>query len=127
MARGYARNYLVPRGLAQPVTSVAKRQMEILQASRQARLVREKDEAEKLSGRMETMSVTVKAKVGPEGKLYGSVTTADIAAALKAEKIIVDRQKVDTGKPIRELGDHTVSVKLTPEVTASIRVIVEAE
>lgn len=127
VADGYARNFLVPRNLAQPVTMMARRQLEKLQAEREARLVRERDGAEKVAAKLEKVSLTLTAKTGPEGKLYGSITPADIATALEAKKIIVDRHKIDTGSPIRELGEFVVTAKLHPEVQASFTVVVVEE
>ena len=127
VADGYARNYLIPRKLAQPVTAVAKRQMVMRRAEREARLVSDRQEAEQLARKIEAASVTIAAKTGPEGKLYGSVTPADIVAALAQKKILVDRHKIDTGKPIREIGEFDVTAKIHLEVQAQFKVIVVEE
>lgn len=127
VADGYARNFLFPKNLAQPLTMVGKRQLEKLQADREARLLREREGAEKVAAKLGKVSLKLAAKTGPEGKLYGSITSADIAKALEAEKFVVDRHKISTGSPIRELGEFAVTVKLHPEVQASFTVVVVEE
>lgn len=125
---GYGRNYLVPRGLAIEATNKnikaveAERQRISIKATREAGKVA--DEAGKLKG----ASVTILARAGESGKLYGSVTNMDIAAALAEQGFDIDRRRIilDDG-PLKKLGAHTIPVKLHPQVVVDIQVIVEAE
>jgi len=124
---GYARNFLLPRGLARPNTPGNVRFVEQVKASEQARLQQELEEAKTLANRLATVSCTLRVKVGEEERLFGSVTTQDIAAALKEEKIVVDRKKIILDEPIKALGVFQIPVRLHPEVTATLKVWVVKE
>jgi large subunit ribosomal protein L9 len=124
VAAGYARNFLIPRGIAfeataQNVNSVEQRRKKI-----ELRKVKAKEEAEQLKEKMSGVLVQLSQKVGEEGKLYGSVTSMDIAAELEKQGIVVDRRKIMLDKPIKVLGEYNVPVKIYPEVISSIKVIV---
>lgn len=129
---GYARNFLIPRNLAVPATDANRK---IVEQERQAYLRKQavlKNEAEELAKLMASVSVTIKAKAGEarEGEaahLFGSVTSADIAAALEAQKFTIDRRKITLAEPIRYVGEYKVPVKLHREVTIEIPVHVQAE
>jgi large subunit ribosomal protein L9 len=127
VAKGYARNYLIPKGFAVEVTDQNIKFMEMQKKKIDARRVKAKEDAEKLKLTMADTVVTLTQKVGEEGKLYGSVTTMDIAAQLRNSGIDIDRKKILLDKPIRALGEFDVLIKLYPEVTGSIKVIVAPE
>jgi large subunit ribosomal protein L9 len=125
---GYGRNYLVPRGLAIEATNKniktveAERERISIKAAREAGKVA--DEAGKLKG----TAVTIKARAGESGKLYGSVTNMDIAAALAEMGFDIDRRRIILAEgPLKSLGEHTLPVKLHPHVVVDIQVTVEAE
>ncbi|MBI4436325.1 MAG: 50S ribosomal protein L9 [Candidatus Omnitrophica bacterium] len=124
---GYARNFLLPRGLARPNTPGNIRFVEQVRASEQARLQQEWEEAKTLANRLAALSCTLRVKVGEADKLFGSVTSQDIAASLKEEKIVVDRKKIILEEPIRSLGVFQIPVRLHPEVTATLKVWVVKE
>jgi large subunit ribosomal protein L9 len=127
VAKGYARNYLIPNGLAVEATDQNIRLVEMQKKKIDARRIKAKEDAEKLKIIIASTVVTLTQKVGEEGKLYGSVTTMDIAAQLRNSGIDIDRKKILLDKPIRALGEFEVLIKLHPEVTGSIKVIVAPE
>ena len=122
---GYARNYLFPRNLAAPATSGMKRQLEHLKRLAEKRRLKELRTAEDMRDRLEMLEVVLQARSGERDKLYGSVTTAQIAEALASEGLVIDRRKIVLEHPIRELGAHTVRVKIDPKVTANLKVNVQ--
>jgi large subunit ribosomal protein L9 len=119
---GYARNYLLPRKLALPVTSEAKRQIERERAVAEAREANERLEAEGLAARLANLTVSIARRVGDQNMLYGSVTAADIAEALAAQQIVVDRRKIQLPEALKALGEHTVPVKLQRDVIGQIKI-----
>src|SRR5262249_48606828 len=123
---GYARNYLLPRKLALPVTAEAKRQIERERAAAEARDANERMEAEALAARLANVTVSIARRVGDQNTLYGSVTAADIAEALAAQQIVVDRRKIQLPEALKALGEHTVPVKLQRDVVGEIKVQVVA-
>src|SRR5206468_12225667 len=128
VADGYARNYLIPRRLATPATPGALKNVEAQRAAAAKRQAQLDAEARSLAERLNGMTLTLKARVGSQERLYGSITAADIAAALGRELgAPFDRRKLVLEDPIRELGTHTVPVHLARDVTASLTVDVEAE
>jgi large subunit ribosomal protein L9 len=128
VASGYARNYLFPRKLALAVTDENKRQVERDRVKAESREKVEISEAQTLAATIEGAEVAIGRRVGENQTLYGSVTSADIADALAARDITIDRRKIQLVDPIRSLGDHVVPVKLHREVTANIKLkIVPAE
>ena len=128
VADGYARNYLLPRKLALAVTDENKKQIERERAKAEVRDARELAEARALAARVEAAEVSIARRVGENETLYGSVTSADIADALAALDVAVDRRKVQLADPLKTLGEHTVPVKIHRDVTASVTVkIVPAE
>lgn len=128
VADGYARNYLVPRGLAMKATKGVVAQAESMRRNRQAREVRDRTAAEELAGRLNAAPLTVGARAGEGGKLFGSVTTADIVAALlDSTGIEIDRRAVMLDDPIRELGEVEVPVRLHAEVVVPLVVAVVAQ
>lgn len=127
VADGYARNFLLPRSLAAPLTAISRRQLEARQAEREARLRTDRENAERLIAKMEDASVTITMKAGPEGKLFGSVSTLDIAAALAEQKLEVDRHKIVLKEPIKELGVYDLPIKLHPELQTQVKVWIVEE
>ena len=126
VADGYARNYLVPRGLAIKATKGVVTQAEAMRRNREAREARDRTAAQELAGRLSAAPLTVGARAGEGGKLFGSVTSADIVAALLDRGIEIDRRSVVLDDPIRELGEVEVTVRLHPEVVVPLVVAVVA-
>ncbi len=126
VANGYARNYLLPRKLAAPVTDATRRQLAKLQREREATRKADLEAAQARVARIENASCTIPVKAD-EGKLYGSVTPADIEAALKSQGVDLDRDMLQLEAPIKELGVYDVVVKLHAEVETTIKVWVVEE
>lgn len=122
VASGYARNFLFPRKLALAVTDENKRQIERERAKAEAREAEETSEARALLARVEAAEIVIARRVGENDTLYGSVTSADIADALAARDIAVDRRKVQLSDPLRTVGEHDVAIKLYRDVTATVKV-----
>ncbi len=123
VADGYARNYLVPRGLALKAEKGALKHAESLKRAHVSRISKQKVEFEALASNLIATGLRVAARAGEEGKLFGSVTAADIAEAIKAQAgIAVDRKDVRLDEPIRSLGAHEVHVHLFHEVDAVVTV-----
>ena len=127
VAEGYARNFLLPRGLGMPVNAANKAMIEKERKAHLARLAKEKAEFEQLAARISGLRFVAPRKVGENDALYGSVTGGDIAEFLKAKGIEIDKRKVLLEEPIKQLGEHEVKVKLHPEVQASLRLLVTKE
>lgn len=124
---GYARNFLIPRSLATPWTKGAEKDVTAIRRARKAREIATMDEAKALADSISAKPVTVSANAGPSGRLFGAITTAEIAAAVAAESgKSVDKRKIEIGQPIKSTGDYTVSIRLHPEVSAKINVKVVA-
>ena len=124
---GFARNYLVPRGLATAWSKGAEKQVTSIRKARKAREIATLDEAKAIRDSLQSKPVVVRAKSGDSGRLFGAITTTEIAEAVKAAGAPeVDKRKVEVGQPIKALGDYTVQVRLHPEVTARIDVKVVA-
>ncbi|MBD8079955.1 50S ribosomal protein L9 [Cellulosimicrobium arenosum] len=124
---GYARNFLVPRKLATPWTKGAESQVSAIRKARKAREIASLDDAKAIRDSLQAKTVVVEAKSGAAGRLFGAVTTADIASAVAAaEGPSVDKRKIEIGQPIKSTGDYTVSVRLHPEVSATVTVKVVA-
>ena len=126
VANGYGRNYLLPRGLAVLATPKNVKQLDHQKkvvADRQAKVV---GGLSKVKEAIDRVSITITAQVGEEGKLFGSVTTTDLAEALAREGIQVDRKKILLAEPIKHVGETDVEVRLHPEVIARFKVSVAA-
>ena len=124
---GYARNYLLPRGLAYPATEGNKHRLEAESKSRARRADAEVAKASEVAARLEAVSLSFTMKAGEGDKLFGSVTTHDIAERLKAEGFDVDKKTVELAEPIKALGVYKVPVRLHPDVKPEIRVWVVKE
>ncbi len=124
---GYARNFLLPRGLAVEANDKNVKEFEHTKRQIIERAGKIKTDAETIAARVSGKTVTIAAKAGEEDKLFGSVTAMDIAEALKKDGIEVDRKKIHLDDAIRRLGTYTVSIKVHPEVSAELNIQVVAE
>ena len=127
VAKGYARNYLIPQGLAMEATKGALARVEQLKAKYVQVQGKEQEAALSKVAALEGVSLTIAQRVGEGERLYGSVTAAMIAEALEALGHDIDRKQVDLEEPIKQLGTYAVAVRLAPEVKATISVAVVAE
>ena len=128
--RGYARNFLVPRGLALEVTPATLKRLNLLKAKRAEREAKELNESEELSRRINKLKIHVELETGETGKAFGSITAADLAERLKKElggNIEIDRHRIHLEKPIKETGEHEVVIKLHHDVNAKLVVYVKAK
>jgi large subunit ribosomal protein L9 len=124
---GYGRNYLVPRSLAMPWTRGSEQQIDMIKRARAAREIRSLDDARDAASRLSGLKVRLQTRAGQGGRLFGSVSTADIAAAVRsAGGPELDRRKIEVANPIKTIGSHRVSVRLHPEVSATLDVEVTA-
>lgn len=119
---GYARNFLIPRGVAMPATAGNVARIEEIKRQAAARAANELAEAEALAKKLEAVSVKIARAVGEENKMYGSVTSRDIEDAFRAAGVTVERKRIHLPEPLKELGLAEVEVKLHPKVTAKLRV-----
>jgi large subunit ribosomal protein L9 len=124
---GYGRNFLIPRGLAVVANAKNVRELEHQRKVAEAKAAKLKQSAEAVARRLAETPVTLTRKVGEQDKLYGSVTALDIAEALAARGLQIDRRSIDLAEPIKVVGDHEVPVKLHREVIGKARVKVQAE
>jgi large subunit ribosomal protein L9 len=124
---GYARNYLIPQGLAYSASEANVRRLEAEREQAELSMERQKDKAEGLAAQLEGRSVSFKVKAGEEGRLFGSVTTVDIAEQLAAEGVTIDRRDIILEEPIKELGVFRVPVRRHAEVRPELTVWVVAE
>ena len=122
---GYAKNFLIARKLAKVADAQALNDVKIKEEARLYRIEVEKKEARELAAKLETIQVKIPASCGADSKLYGSVTTKDIAEHLRADhKIEIDKRKIVMSDPIKSFGAYKVEVKLYPEITGTIHVLV---
>jgi large subunit ribosomal protein L9 len=124
---GYARNYLLPRGLGMPVTAANKAMVEKERKAHLARLAKEKAEFEQVAQRIASLRFIAPRKVGENDVLYGSVTAGDVAEFLKGKGVEIDKRKVLLDEPIKHLGEHELKIRLHPEVQASLKLLVTKE
>jgi large subunit ribosomal protein L9 len=125
---GYGRNYLLPRGFALKWTRGAERQIDTIKRGRSAREIASFDHARQVAERLGSLRVTLPTRAGANGRLFGSVTAADIADAVKKSGgPDIDRRRIEMSTPIKTLGSHQVSVRLHPEVNANISLEVVAD
>ncbi|RKD22272.1 50S ribosomal protein L9 [Caminicella sporogenes] len=125
---GHARNFLIPRGLAKEATKGNLRELENQKAAQKKKEERELAEAKALAEKISSITLKFKGKAGEGGKLFGSITSKDIALELKNKyKINIDKRKIILNSPIKELGARFVEVKIYPDVTAKLKVEVTAE
>ena len=125
VADGFARNFLIPQKLAVPASGGAFRAWQHDIASREEKRTRERQEAEIYAQRISSTTLTMGVKVGEGGRLYGSITSKDIADALGRRGIIVDRHKVDLDEPLKSLGTYKVAVKVYAGMSPEVTILVE--
>jgi large subunit ribosomal protein L9 len=123
---GYARNYLLPRKLAIEANSKNLRAFEHQRRTALAKGETLRNQAITVKERIEGLRLTLSARVGDEGKLFGSVTNLDLERALRDQGLTIDRRKILLAEPIKQLGDYSVTVRLQPEVEADLKFIVAA-
>jgi large subunit ribosomal protein L9 len=124
---GYARNYLLPKGLAYPATEANKKRIAFEGERLAKQRAAEKSAAETEATRLAEVQLSFEVKVGEEEKLYGSVTASDIQRKLEELGIHVDKRKIDLPEPIRELGEYMIGIKIHPDVRPEVRVTVVKE
>lgn len=127
VANGYARNYLIPKGIAVRSDNATLKTLEVRKEKIMARRVKDKKSAEQVGEKISQMIVNLRRKSGEEDRLYGSVTSRDIAQELEKGGVVIDRRKIVLEEAIRTLGEFEVSVKLYPEVIARLKVVVDKE
>jgi large subunit ribosomal protein L9 len=125
---GYGRNFLVPRGAAIRWTRGGEKQVSSIKRGREVREVRDVGHAQEIKGSLEDLTVTLPVRAGAGGRLFGAVTVADVVAAVRqAGGPELDKRKVEVGQPIKTVGAHQVTVRLHPEVAATVSVEVVPE
>jgi len=118
---GYGRNFLLPRGFAISWTRGGEKQVTQIKRARKVREVRDLSHANEIKQALESLTITLPARAGEAGRLFGSITTADVADAVKAAGgPVLDKRKVDLGSPIKTVGKHSAKVEVHPDVTATV-------
>ncbi|MDH7502247.1 MAG: 50S ribosomal protein L9 [Verrucomicrobiota bacterium] len=127
VAAGYARNYLIPRGLAIPLTAANKKRFEALQKRRAEREAQELNTMAELAQSVSKLLLKITVKTGADGKMFGAVTAGTIADELKHQyDVTLDKKKIHLESPIHTLGEHEVELRLHPDVTSKLKVLVES-
>ncbi len=124
---GYARNYLLPRGIAVPLTSANRKQVEALKKRRATREAEELTGAQELAKKLEKVALAFAVKTGEGGRMFGAVTATDVHDKLAAAGITLEKRRVLLHTPVKTLGQHTVKVKLHPDVTVELNFDVVSE
>ena len=123
VAGGYGRNYLIPRNLAMRWTRGAEKQIDLIKRGRSVRAIQGLDDARRAAAQLEGLTVRLQTRAGASGRLFGSVTPADIAAAVRAAGgPELDKRRIEVANAIKTVGSHQVKVRLHPEVTANVDV-----
>lgn len=124
---GYARNFLIPKGLAVEATKTRMKEIQEQQEKQRKTQEKEKAEAVKIQQKLNGQSVTIKARTGGGDKLFGAVTAKEIAEAIEKQfKVNIDRKKIELTEPIKHLGEYSIKIKIYPSVQAEMQVIVTA-
>ncbi|NOT09987.1 MAG: 50S ribosomal protein L9 [Gemmatimonadales bacterium] len=124
---GYARNFLLPKGLAYEATEGNKKRIAAESKAREARAAHDRTEAEALAAQLGRVAITIAAKAGEGDRLFGSITTQDIAERLAKAGHPIDKRKIELDAPIKSIGEHAVPVRLHSDVHATVRLTVVAE
>ena len=124
---GYARNYLLPRKLAVPVTRANRRQMEALAKARENRLRNELADAQETAKKLEALRIAIAVKTGPGGKIFGSVTAQNLSDRIAEEGITLDRRQLSLYTPVKSLGKHTTRIRLHSDVSVDFEFEVVSE
>ena len=128
MADGYARNFLLPKGLAESATAAVLKRVEAQRGKEERRRAQIEVETASMAHILDGVQITLKAKVGAQERLYGSITSGDIAEELqRATGLEIDRRKIELDEPIRQLGESEISVRLSKESVPKIKVVVEED
>jgi large subunit ribosomal protein L9 len=127
VADGYARNYLIPKGLVAEASTKNIKFLEHEKRIIQEKAKKIKDSAQDFASKISSLTISIKAKAGEEGKLFGSITTMDISEALQKEGIDIDKKKISLEEPIKRLGSYTVNIKLHHDVSAPLNIQVIEE
>jgi large subunit ribosomal protein L9 len=127
VAEGYARNFLLPRKLALEASAGNMKRLERMRATFAKKEATEKDTAQKLAELLAGVSISLTRKAGENDQLFGSVTTADVSAALEAQGYTIDKRKITLTDPIKLIGEYQVPIKLHREVTANVKLVVAKE
>jgi len=127
VTKGYARNYLIPKGIALEASSQNLKAFEMQRKKVEVNRLKAREDAEGLKQKMDRILLTFSLKAGEEGKLYGSITSMDIASHLEKQGIVIDRRKILLEKPIKTVGEFDISIKIHPEVTGFVKVVVVPE
>ncbi len=127
VADGFARNYLVPRGLAVEANTKNIKSLEHEKKVIQEKAKKIKSQVQDISEKISSMTIVIKAKVGEEGKLFGSVTSMDIAEQMKNEGIEIDKKKISLEEPIKRIGSYSVNIKMHPEIITQVNIQVVEE
>ncbi|HHE31729.1 MAG TPA: 50S ribosomal protein L9 [Chlorobaculum parvum] len=124
---GYANNYLIPQGYAIRATEGTLKALETEKKQQARKIEQRRKDARELSAKIEQMTLNISAKSGESGKLFGTVTSGDIAKALKAQGVEIDRRKIQLEAPIKALGKYEAEAKIYMDITAKLNIVVEAE
>jgi len=124
---GFARNYLIPKGIALPATESNLKHVNSIITQKLRKLQKEKERALDLAKKIEGLILEIKHPVGEKGKLYGSVTSSEISKALSEKGFEIDKKRIVVNRPIRDVGIHTVQIRLHPEVEVQIKVDVQPQ
>ena len=124
---GYARNFLFPRKLAIPVNQGNRKQIESLKIAKEKRIAEELEASKSLAEKIGQVSISIAVKTGDNGKMFGSVTSADILARLEEEGIQLEKKQLNVAQPIKDLGSHKIQVKLNSEIEATFNLEIVSE
>ena len=124
---GYARNFLLPQGMAMPLTQANRKRVEALKKARAAREAKELEGATALARQLEKTAIAIAVKTGEGGKLFGAVTTNDIHEKLTAAGITIEKRRIHLGQPVKTLGKHEVQIRLHPEISVELSFDVVSE
>ncbi len=124
VANGYARNYLLPKNLAGPISELAKERLVEKRAKREVELGQELEHAEKVAARINKTDLNIKVRTSSEGRLYGSVNTTDVLKAAKDRGFELKREMIMIDQTMRELGEYQIGIRLHPSVKAQFKVII---
>lgn len=128
VAEGYARNYLIPKGLAKEATGGSLRELQAIKEKQQAREKEQLEQAKQLAAKLHGQAVRITSKAGDKGRLFGSVTNKEVAEAIAAQfQVDIDRRKIELKEAIKALGEYPVKVRIHPQVTADMIVRVVGE
>lgn len=128
VAEGYGRNYLIPRGLAIEATDKNMAELKMKKKQQKKREERELQEAQNIAKKIDDKRLVLKVKAGEKGRLFGSITTKDIAEKIQSDYgVELDKRKIELAQPIRTLGNYRVEIKIHPGVSATLNVVVEKQ